>query len=86
MRPEKVYAQLQGAELAALEADMKQNYPILRRTSYGKQVLAIEKLLFGGNGPPTATASSRSSTMPPSTNASSTADGAGTPTHQPDAK
>ncbi|OAG35684.1 hypothetical protein AYO21_10155 [Fonsecaea monophora] len=72
---QKVFGQLQGSEQQALRADMEQNYPVLRRTSYGKQVTAIEKLLFGGNGPlTTSTTSSRSSTLP-STNASSTIDG-----------
>lgn len=73
---EKVYSQLHGAELLALEQDMKCNYPVLRRTSYGKQVIAIEKLLFGGNAPSTITTSSGNSALP-STNASSTADGEG---------
>ncbi|EXJ62764.1 hypothetical protein A1O7_03203 [Cladophialophora yegresii CBS 114405] len=72
---QKVFNQLQGIKLMALRADMEHNYPMLRRTSYGKQVIAIEKLLFGNNGPPplapTSTTSSRSSN-PPSTNASST--------------
>lgn len=82
---EKVYSQLQGADLLALEADMKHSYPYLKRTSYGKQVIAIEKLLFGANGPPTATSSSRSSILP-STNASSTADGDATSPNQADSK
>lgn len=73
-----MHAQLHGAELAALEADMKQNYPVLRRTSYGKQVIAIEKLLFGIDGPSSVTTSSRSSTLP-STNASSTVEDTDTP-------
>ncbi|KIX10017.1 uncharacterized protein Z518_01098 [Rhinocladiella mackenziei CBS 650.93] len=82
---QKVYSQLQGAELLALAADMKHNYPVLRRTSYGKQVVAMEKLLFGGNGPPTTSTSSRSSNLP-STNASSTVDGDGTPAPKPEVK
>ena len=64
---------------------MKQNYPVLRRTSYGKQVVAIEKLLWGGNGPSTASTSSRNSVQP-STNASSTAESPEEPTHQAEAK
>jgi hypothetical protein len=68
---------------------MERNYPMLRRTSYGKQVIAIEKLLFGPNGPPplppTPTASSRSSTMP-STNPSSAADSDGSQAHPVDMK
>ncbi|OQV02064.1 Pumilio-family RNA binding repeat-containing protein isoform 4 [Cladophialophora immunda] len=83
---QKVFGQLQGSDLLALRADMEQNYPVLRRTSYGKQVTAIEKLLFGGNGPSTtSTASSRSSTLP-STNASSTVDGETPPSHPSDIK
>ncbi|EXJ79868.1 hypothetical protein A1O3_08153 [Capronia epimyces CBS 606.96] len=79
---QKVHSQLQGAELLTLEAEMKRNYPVLRRTSYGKQVMAMEKLLFTGNGPSTATTSNRSSALP-STNASSSGDVEGTPSLQP---
>lgn len=50
-----MHKSLQGAELAALEADMKTHYQTLRRTSYGKQVTAIEKLLFGSPLIPGAT-------------------------------
>ncbi|KIW97126.1 uncharacterized protein Z519_02518 [Cladophialophora bantiana CBS 173.52] len=83
---QKVFGQVQGPDLLALRADMEQNYPVLRRTSYGKQVTAIEKLLFGGNGPSTtSTASSRSSTLP-STNASSTVDGETPSSHHSDFK
>ncbi|OAP61070.1 hypothetical protein AYL99_03271 [Fonsecaea erecta] len=83
---QKVFGQLQGSDLLALRADMEQSYPVLRRTSYGKQVTAIEKLLFGGNGPSTtSTASSRSSTLP-STNASSTVDGETPPSQPSDTK
>lgn len=86
---EKVFNQLQGPKLVALRADMEQNYPILRRTSYGKQVIAIEKLLFGSNGPPplppASTGSSRSSNLP-STNPSSTTDSDGAPALQGDIK
>jgi ribosomal protein S7 len=66
---EKVYAQLQGQDLLALEADMKQNYHHLRRANHGKQVMAIEKLLYGSSGPPSTATSSRSSALP-STNGS----------------
>ncbi|EXJ72185.1 uncharacterized protein A1O5_04689 [Cladophialophora psammophila CBS 110553] len=83
---QKVFGQVQGPDLLALRADMEQNYPVLRRTSYGKQVTAIEKLLFGGNGPSTtSTTSSRSSTLP-STNASSTVDGETPSSHHSDFK
>lgn len=50
--------------MAALEADMKGHYPMLRKTSYGKQVTAIEKLLFGSPLTPSGTTSSRSSLLP----------------------
>src|ERR1700761_4342728 len=86
---ETVFNQLQGAKLLALRADMEQNYPILRRTSYGKQVIAIEKLLFGPNGPPplppASTGSSGSSNLP-STNPSSTTGSDGAPARQVDIK
>ncbi|OCT55100.1 hypothetical protein CLCR_02749 [Cladophialophora carrionii] len=86
---QKVFNQLQGAKLVALRADMEHSYPMLRRTSYGKQVIAIEKLLFGNNGPPplppTSTTSSRSS-IPPSTNPSSNADSEAPSLHQTDVK
>ncbi|KIV91149.1 hypothetical protein PV10_05722 [Exophiala mesophila] len=71
---QKVHKSLQGAELAALEADMKSHYPMLRKTSYGKQVTAIEKLLFGGPLTPSGTTSSRSSLLP-STNGSMSVSG-----------
>ncbi|KAL2419983.1 Pumilio-like protein 2 [Exophiala dermatitidis] len=48
---QKVHDQLQGAELSALREDMKRNFLALRRTSYGKQVMAMEKLLYGGECP-----------------------------------
>src|ERR1700742_4970408 len=68
---EKVFNQLSGDRLRSLKEDMERNFPVLRRTSYGKQVIAIEKLLFGNNGLPpvpplTPAASSRSSTLPSS--------------------
>ncbi|EXJ83901.1 hypothetical protein A1O1_07530 [Capronia coronata CBS 617.96] len=82
---QKVHAQLHDAELLALEVEMKRNYPILRRTSYGKQVMAMEKLLFNGNGPSSVTTSNRSSELP-STSASSSADGEGSPAAQRESK
>ncbi|KEF61182.1 uncharacterized protein A1O9_02747 [Exophiala aquamarina CBS 119918] len=82
---QKVHAQLVGAELVGLEADMKQNYPLLKRTSYGKQVGAIEKLLFGGNGRSTASTSSHGSELPSTTN-SSTTDSPDTPTRPSEGK
>lgn len=79
---EKVHARLQGAELLALEAEMKRNYPILTRITHGKQVIAMEKLLFCGNGPSTSTASIRSSTLPSTNTSSSSGDVEGTPGFQ----
>ena len=68
---------------------MERSYPILRRTSYGKQVIAIERLLFGNSGPPlmppTSTASSGSSTLP-STDPSSRAESDTPSLHQADVK
>ncbi|KAK5199308.1 mRNA binding protein puf3 [Exophiala xenobiotica] len=43
---QRVYARLQGEELAALLADMQKNYDVLRRTSYGKQVTAIHRIVY----------------------------------------
>jgi hypothetical protein len=71
---EKVHARLQGAELLALEADMRQNLAILAQMNHGKQVAAIHKLLYGSHGPPSASTSSRSPASA-STNASTTSDG-----------
>jgi hypothetical protein len=42
---------LHGRNKDALEAEMRSVFPQLKRTSYGKQVIAIEKLLFGGPQP-----------------------------------
>ncbi|KIW56838.1 hypothetical protein PV05_05459 [Exophiala xenobiotica] len=43
---QRVYNRLQGEELAALLADMQKNYDVLRRTSYGKQVTAIHRIVY----------------------------------------
>jgi mRNA-binding protein PUF3 len=51
----------------------------LKKFSYGKQILAIEKLIFEGDADPNLSASSQSSTLP-STNAS-TVEGPVTPPH-----
>jgi len=45
-KTERVYNRLQGEELAALLADMQKNYDVLRRTSYGKQVTAIHRIVY----------------------------------------
>ncbi|RMZ78566.1 hypothetical protein DV738_g3815, partial [Chaetothyriales sp. CBS 135597] len=44
---QKVHSWLRGPELDALVNEMKLCLPQLKRTSYGKQVMAIEKLLYG---------------------------------------
>ena len=61
---EKVHSLLKGAELEALVNEMKLCLPQLKRTSYGKQVMAIEKLLFGVNNSVSANIANRSSTLP----------------------
>ncbi|RMZ88638.1 hypothetical protein DV736_g4136, partial [Chaetothyriales sp. CBS 134916] len=52
---QKVYSWLQGPDLDALVNEMKLCLPQLKRTSYGKQVMAIEKLLYGMPGTPSST-------------------------------
>ena len=47
---EKLLAQLKGAEREAFVEDMKPQLVSLKRFNYGKQIAAIEKLIF--NGPP----------------------------------
>jgi hypothetical protein len=46
---------LEGSQRAVLEGEMRACFLQLKRISYGKQVIAIEKLLYGG-APPMATA------------------------------
>ena len=55
---ERIHSVLKGSELEALTNEMKLCYPQLKRTSYGKQVMAIEKLLYGMSVPPSATSNS----------------------------
>jgi len=83
---QKVHGRLRGAQRLALEQDMKQNYPFLRRTSYGKQVIAIEKLLFSPPSAPSTVTTSSGSPRLSSTNTSSTADGEGPATQQPEVR
>ncbi|KIV85236.1 hypothetical protein PV11_00959 [Exophiala sideris] len=71
---QKVHAQLQGVELDALEADMRQHLAILSQMNHGKQVAAIHKLLFASRRPSNGSGSSRSPALA-STNASTTSDG-----------
>lgn len=70
-KSEKVYDRLQGEALAALVADMKKNLPELRRTSYGKQVAAIEKLLYPDQDSSSASTSSRNSVQTSTSNTTS---------------
>ena len=61
---ERIHSVLRGAEFEALNNEMKYCFPQLKRTSYGKQVLAIEKLLYGGSAPQSAfSGSSRESSF-----------------------
>ncbi|KAI1617978.1 armadillo-type protein [Exophiala viscosa] len=73
---QKVHAQLHGAELQALREEMRQHLTILSQMNHGKQVAAIQKLLYDSHRPPSASASSRSPALA-STNASSTASDGG---------
>jgi mRNA-binding protein PUF3 len=54
---ERIHSVITGAELEALTNEMKLSFPQLKRTSYGKQVLAIEKLLCGMNCSPASSSS-----------------------------
>ncbi|KIW47386.1 uncharacterized protein PV06_00086 [Exophiala oligosperma] len=82
---QKVYDRLQGEALAALVADMKKNLPELRRTSYGKQVAAIEKLLYPDQDSSNASTSSRNSVQTTASNSTS-AEGDRAKTHQGQAR
>ncbi|ETN40889.1 uncharacterized protein HMPREF1541_05169 [Cyphellophora europaea CBS 101466] len=44
---QKVFGMLEGQQRAMLESEMRACFLQLKRTSYGKQVIAIEKLLYG---------------------------------------
>lgn len=48
---EKLLAQLKGAERDDFVEEMKPQLLMLKKYNYGKQIAAIEKLIF--NGPPT---------------------------------
>ncbi|RMD40646.1 hypothetical protein DV735_g4479, partial [Chaetothyriales sp. CBS 134920] len=50
---QKVHSWLRGPDLDALVNEMKLYLPQLKRNSYGKQVVAIEKLLYGIPDTPT---------------------------------
>lgn len=52
---EKVLGQLKGAEREALVEQIKPQLSQLKKFSYGKQIVAIEKLIFISSGANTAT-------------------------------
>jgi hypothetical protein len=66
---EKILGQLQGAERESLVNQIKSQLVQLKRFSYGKQIIAIEKLIFDDQPGNSLSTSSQSSTLP-STNAS----------------
>lgn len=66
---EKILGQLVGQEREALVAQIKSQLVQLKRFSYGKQIIAIEKLIFDDQPSNSLSTSSQSSTLP-STNAS----------------
>ena len=81
---EKVLGQLKGAEREALVDQIRKQLPNLRRMTYGKQILAIEKLIFDV-GRNSVSTSSQSSLFPSSTDSTSVsiADGQMTPPRLP---
>ena len=66
---EKILGQLVGQEREALVTQIKSQLVQLKRFSYGKQIIAIEKLIFDDQPSKSLSSSSQSSTLP-STNAS----------------
>ncbi|KAJ5778924.1 Armadillo-like helical [Penicillium paradoxum] len=68
---QKVLGQLKDAEREALIDEIKPLLSQLKKFSYGKQIVAIEKLIFDPNSPATGTLSHTSSTTPPNSHKSS---------------
>ncbi|OJJ43807.1 hypothetical protein ASPZODRAFT_145747 [Penicilliopsis zonata CBS 506.65] len=69
---QKVLGQLKGAEREALIDQIKPMLSQLKKFSYGKQIVAIEKLIFDPNSPMSAPpAGAISSTTPPNSHKSS---------------
>jgi mRNA-binding protein PUF3 len=70
---EKVLYQLDKTEREELIEQIKPLLTQLKKFSYGKQIIAIEKLLFELNSPPssTSTSNANSSTTPPASHKSS---------------
>ena len=79
---ERIHAVSKGAELEALTNEMKHCFPQLKRTSYGKQVMAIEKLLYGGNPAPSAVSTSSHGSSLSNSHLNEACDGLGMMPHQ----
>ncbi|OQD86369.1 hypothetical protein PENANT_c008G11666 [Penicillium antarcticum] len=68
---QKVLGQLKEAEREALIDQIKPLLSQLKKFSYGKQIVAIEKLIFDPNSPATVPLSHTTSTTPPNSHKSS---------------
>ncbi|KAJ5545464.1 Armadillo-like helical [Penicillium sp. DV-2018c] len=68
---QKVLGQLKDAEREALIDQIKPLLSQLKKFSYGKQIVAIEKLIFDPNSPATGPLSHTTSTTPPHSHKSS---------------
>lgn len=71
IRTEKVLGQLKGAEREALIEEIKPLLSQLKKFSYGKQIVAIEKLIFDPNSPVNGPLPHTSSATPPNSHKSS---------------
>jgi mRNA-binding protein PUF3 len=69
MNSEKVLGHLKGGEREALVEQIRAHLLHLKKFNYGKQVAAIEKLIYSTESDSNPSASSQSSSLP-STNAS----------------
>jgi mRNA-binding protein PUF3 len=67
---EKLLAQLKGAERDAFVEDMKPQLISLKKYNYGKQIAAIEKLIFNGSQPYMSSISPTTQTLPIEINSS----------------
>lgn len=68
---EKVLGQLKGADREALIDQIKPLLSQLKKFSYGKQIVAIEKLIFDPNSPVTGPLPHTTSSTPPNSHKSS---------------
>ncbi|KAJ6151015.1 Armadillo-like helical [Penicillium chermesinum] len=68
---QKVLGQLKGSEREALIEQIKPLLSQLKKFSYGKQIVAIEKLIFDPNCPAAGPVSHATSTTPPNSHKSS---------------